>query len=84
MTNPSANQNRPPTPDPCRYFDFACVSSAGLVLSASVVAHTNTAVPVLPEAILDKESPAGEWVLQPAPAEQQKRERPAIPFARPS
>ena len=63
MTNPSANQNRPPSPDPYRY--VACVSWAWLVLRAMEVAHTNAAVPVLPEAILDKESPAGEWVLQP-------------------
>ena len=82
MTNPSANQNRPSRLDPFRY--FACVSSAWVVLGAMEVAHTNTAVPVLPEAILDKESPEGEWVLQPAPAEQQKPETPAMPFARPS
>ena len=66
MTNrsPSANQNRPPRPDPYRY--FVCVSSAWLDLRARVVVHTDTAVPVLPEAILDKEPPAGEWVLQRA------------------
>ena len=80
MTNPLANQNRPPRSDPFRY--SACVSSALLVLSASEVAHTNTAVPVLPEAILDKESPAGEWVLQPEPAELSAPITPAMPFAR--
>ena len=64
MTNPSANQNRPPRPDPYRY--FVCVSSAWLDLRAMVVVHTDTAVPVLLEAILDKEPPAGEWVLQRA------------------
>ena len=82
MANPSANQNRLPSPDPYRY--VVCVSSAWLALSAPVVAHTNTAAPVLPEAILDRESPAGEWVLQPGPAEQQKPETPAMSFARPS
>ena len=82
MANPSANQNRPPSPGPYRY--CACVSSDWLVLRATEVAHINTAVPVLPEAILDRESPAGEWVLQPAPAEQQKPETPEMPFARPS
>ena len=64
MTNPSANQSRPPRPGAYRY--CACVSWAWPVLQATEVAHTNTAVPVLPEAIPDKESPAGEWVLQPA------------------
>ena len=64
MTNPLANQSRLPRPYPYRY--FVCVSSAWLVLRARVVANTDTAVPVLPEAILDKESPAGEWVLQRA------------------
>ena len=59
MASPSANQNRPPRPGAYRY--CACVSSAWLVLRATEVAHTNTAVPVLPEAIPDKESPAGEW-----------------------
>ena len=44
---------------PYRY--CACVSSAWLALRATEVAHTNTEVPVLPEAILDKESPVGEW-----------------------
>jgi hypothetical protein len=82
MTNPSANQSRLPTPYPYRY--FACVSSAWLVLRATEVAHTNTAVPVLPVAILDKESPAAEWVLQPAPVKQRKPTRPVMLFARPS
>ncbi len=82
MTNPSANQNRPPRHDPFRY--FACASSAWLALRATEVAHTNTAVPVLPEAILDKESPAGEWVLQPAPGAQPGLKTQAMSFARSS
>ena len=80
MTNPSANQNRPPSPYPYRY--VACVSSAWLVLQATEVAHTNKAVPVLPEAILDKESPAAEWVLQPALGVLSAPTTPAMPFAR--
>ena len=80
MTNPSANQNRPPSPDPYRY--VACVSSAWLVLRATEVAHTNTAVPVLPEAIPDKESPAGEWVLRHALALMSAPTTPATPYAR--
>ena len=79
MTNPSANQNRPPIPDPYRY--FACVSSAWLVLRATEVAHTNTAVPVLPEAIPDKESPAGERAPQPVQVGQSEPTAQAMPFA---
>ena len=82
MTNPLANQNRPPSPYPYRY--VACVSSAWLVLQATEVAHTNKAVPVLPEAILDKESPAAEWVLQPALGVLSPPTTTAMPFARPS
>ena len=82
MTNPSANQNRPPSPDPYRY--VACVSSAWLVLQATEVAHTNKAVPVLPEAILDKESPAAEWVLPPALGVLSPPTTSVTPFARPS
>ena len=82
MTNPSANQNRPPRPGAYRY--YACVSSAWVVLRAMEVAHTNTAVPVLPEAIPDKESPAGEWVLQPALGVLSAPITPAMPFARPT
>ena len=80
MTNPSANQNRPPSPDPYRY--FVCVSSVWLVLRAMEVAHTDTAVPVLPEAILDKESPAGEWAPIPLQAVLSAPTTPAMPFAR--
>ena len=82
MTNPSANQNRPPSPDPYRY--GACVSSAWLVLQATEAAYTNTAVPVLPVAILDKESPAAEWVLQPALGVLSPPTTSAMPFARPT
>ena len=82
MTNPSANQNRPPRPGAYRY--YACVSSAWVVLRAMEVAHTNTAVPVLPEAILDKESPAGEWAPIPLQAMLSPPTTPAMPFARPS
>ena len=82
MTNPSANQNRPPRPGAYRY--YACVSSAWVVLRAMEVAHTNTAVPVLPEAILDKESPAGEWAPIPLQAVLSAPITPAIPFARPT
>ena len=64
MTNPSANQNRPPRHDPFRY--FACASSAWLALRARVVAAARTAGPVSPGVSLGRESPAAEWVLQPA------------------
>ena len=82
MTNPSANQSRPPRPGAYRY--CACVSWAWPVLRATEVAHTNTAVPVLPEAIPDKESPAAEWVLQPALGVLSPPTTTAMPFARPS
>ena len=80
MTNPSANQNRRPSSYPYRC--LACVSLAWLVLRATEVAHTNTAVPVLPEAIPDKESPAGEWVLRHALALMSAPTTPATPYAR--
>jgi hypothetical protein len=68
MTNrsPSANQNRPPSPDPYRY--FACVSWTWFVQARAEVAEANTAGPVLPAAFLHKESPAGEWVPIPVQA----------------
>jgi hypothetical protein len=68
MTNrsPSANQNRPPSPDPYRY--FACDSWAWFVQAAAEVAKANTAGPVLSAAFLHKESPAGEWVPIPLQA----------------
>ena len=80
MANPSANQSRPPRPGAYRY--CACVSWAWPVLQATEVAHTNTAVPVLPEAILDKESPEGEWVLIPLQAVPSPPTTPATPYAR--
>ena len=80
MTNPSANQSRPPRPGAYRY--CACVSWAWLVLRATEVAHTNTAVPVLPEAIPDKESPAGEWAPILLQAVLSAPTTPAMPFAR--
>ena len=80
MTNPSANQNRPPRPGAYRY--CACVSSAWLALRATEVAHTNTEVPVLPEAILDKESPVGEWAPIPLQAVLSAPTTPAMPYAR--
>ena len=80
MTNPSANQSRPPRPGAYRY--CVCVSWAWPVLQATEVAHTNTAVPVLPEAILDKESPVGEWAPIPLQAVLSAPTTPAMPYAR--
>ena len=80
MTNPSANQNRPPCPDLCRY--FACVSSAWLVLRAGEVAAPRTEVPVSPDFLPDTESPAGGWVLPPALGAQQETTTPAMTSAR--
>ena len=80
MTNPSANQNRPPRLDPFRY--FACVSSAWLVLRAKEVAAARTAGPVSPGFSLDTESPAGEWVLRHALALMSAPTTPATPYAR--
>ena len=65
---------------PYRY--CACVSSAWLALRATEVAHTNTEVPVLPEAILDKESPVGEWAPIPLQAVLSAPTTPAMPYAR--
>ena len=78
--SPSANPNRSPMSGPYRY--CACVSSAWLALRATEVAHTNTAVPVLPEAILDKESPVGEWAPIPLQAVLSAPTTPAMPYAR--
>ena len=80
MTNPSANQNRPPSPDPYRY--FACVSSVWLVLRAGEEVAPKTEVPVSPDFLPDMESPAGGWVLPPALGAQQEPTTPAMPFAR--
>ena len=79
MTNPSANQNRHPSPDPYRY--FACVSSAWLVLRAGEVAGPRTEGPVSPDFLPDTELPAGGWVLQPALGVQQEPVTPAMPSA---
>ena len=66
MTNrsPSANQNRPASPDPYRY--FACVSWTWCVQARAEVAKANTAGPVFPAAFPHMESPVGEWVPIPA------------------
>ena len=79
MTNPSANQNRPPIPDPYRY--FACVSSGWLFLRAGEVAGPRTEGPVSPYFLPDTELPAGGWVLQPALGAQQEPAPPAMPSA---
>lgn len=79
MTNPSANQNRPPSPDLHRF--FACVSSASLVLRAGEVAGPRTEGPVSPEFLPDTELPAGGWVLQPALGAQLELATPAMPSA---
>ena len=78
--SPSANPNRSPMSGPFRY--AACVSADWLVLKATEVAHTDTAAQVLPEAIPDKELPAGEWAPIPLQAVLSAPLTPAIPFAR--
>jgi len=80
MTNPSANQNRPPSPDLYRF--FACVSSVWLVLRAGEVAGPRTEGPVSPDFLTDTELPAGGWVLQPALGVQQEPITPAMTSAR--
>ena len=79
MTNPSANQNRPPIPYPYRY--FACVSSAWLVLRAGEVAGPRTEGPVSLDFLPDMELPAGGWVLQPALGVQKELVTLAMPSA---
>jgi len=79
MTNPSANQNRPPSPDLYRF--FACVSSVWLVLRAGEVAGPRTEGPVSPDFLPDTELPAGGWVLQPALGVQLEPTTPAMPSA---
>ena len=79
MTNPSANQNRPPSPDLYRF--FACVSSAWLVLRAGEVAGPRMEGPVSPDFLPDTELPAGGWVLQPALGVQLEPATPAMPSA---
>ena len=80
MTNPSANQNRPPSPDPYRY--FACDSWTCFVQAAAEVAEANTAGPVLSAAFLHKESPAGEWAPIPMQALLLAPTKQALPYAR--
>ena len=80
MTNPSANQNRPPRPDPCRY--FAWVSWIWFVQAAAEVAEANTAGPVLSVAFLHKELPAGEWAPIPMQALLSAQITQAMPYAR--
>ena len=80
MTNPLANRNRPPSPDPCRY--FACDSWACFVQAAAEVAEANTAGPVLSVVFLHKELPAGEWAPIPTQALLSAQITQAMPYAR--
>ena len=82
MTNPSANQNRLPRPDPYRY--FACVSWAWPVQGSKEAESAEKAGQVLPAAFLDKESPAGEWDPIPVQAVLSAPTTLAMPFARPT
>ena len=66
MTNPSANQNRPSSPDSYRY--FARVFWTWFVQATAEAAKANTAGPVFPATFPHKESPAGEWVSIPVQA----------------
>ena len=80
MTNPLANQNRPPSPDPYRY--FACVSLAWLVLRVGAVEGPRTEGPVSPAFLPDTELSVGGWVLQPALEVHQEPTTPVMPSAR--
>ena len=82
MTNPSANQNRPPRPGAYRY--YACVSPAWLVLRAMEVAAARTAGQVSLASSLDMELLAGEWAPIPVQAVLSAPITPAMPFARPT
>ena len=82
MANPSANQNRLPRPDPYRY--FACVSSVWPVQGSKEAESAEKARQVLPAALLDKESPAGEWALQRALALMSAPTAQPMLFARPT
>ena len=82
MTNPSANQNRPPRPGAYRY--FACASWVWLVPRAKEVAAARTAGPVSPGFSLDTESPAGELAPTPLQEVLSAPITPAMPFARPT
>ena len=82
MTNPSANQNRPPSADPYHY--FAWFSSAWLVLRAGEEAGPSMEGPLSPDFLPDTELPAGGWgwVLPPALGAQQEPTTPAMLSAR--
>ena len=82
MTNPSANQSRPPRPGAYRY--CACVSWAWPVQGSKEAESAQMAGQVSPAAFLDKESPAGEWAPPPLQAVLSAPITPAMPFARPS
>ena len=69
LTSPLANQNHRPSPYPYRC--LACVSLAWPVQGAKEVGEAEMAGPVSLGHLLDRESPAGEWVLQPAQGVQQ-------------
>ena len=80
MTNPSANQSRPPRPGAYRY--CACVSWAWPVQGSMEAESAQKAGQVLPASLLDKESPAGEWAPIPLQAVLSAPITPVIPFAR--
>ena len=80
MTNPLANQNRPPRPGAYRY--YACASWVWLVPRATEVAAARTAGPVFPGFSLDTESPAAEWVLRRALVLMSAPTMQAKPYAR--
>ena len=80
MANPSANQNRPPRLGAYRY--FACVSLVWPVQGSKEAESAAKAGQVLPAALLDKESPAGEWAPIPLQAVLSAPITPALPFAR--
>jgi len=82
MTNPSANQNRPPRPGAYRY--CACVSWAWPVQGSKEAESAQKAGQVLTAAFLDKESPAGEWAPIPVQAVLSAPTTPAMSFARPT
>ena len=82
MTNPSANQSRPPRPGAYRY--CACVSWAWPVQGSKEAESVQMAGQVLPAALLDKESPAGEWALQRALALMSAPTAQPMLFARPT
>ena len=82
MTNPSANQSRPPRPGAYRY--YACVSWAWPVQGSKEAESAEKAGQVLPASLLDKESPAGEWALQRALALMSAPTAQPMLFARPT